>query len=156
MKEKLTPQHLFGYIVAYMFWIIVLLIAFLFALISQSALELAAAKYYINDKFMHQMMIRFLDKTYLFILGLVWIILMVVVEEYFRTGVKKGVLIQRFALVFGIEMILIFVFDFSLWGLQNWVLSTDRIFLLVSELLLGAGLLVYRSYTKKKKLTRRS
>jgi hypothetical protein len=155
MKEKLTPQHIFGYrslpVLDHRPSDCISLCA------DQSVNSgISSGKILYQRQIMHQMMIRFLDKTYLFILGLAWIILMVVVEEYFRTGVKKGVLIQRFALVFGIEMLLIFIFDFSLWGLQNWMLATDRIFVLSFELLLGAGLLAYRSFTKKKKLTRRS
>jgi hypothetical protein len=147
-------RKILGYFIAYVFWIIILLVAIIFILMSQNTLLTLAAMYYVDDKFMHEMLVRFFDKAYVFILGVIWLIVMVVVEEAFRTGVRKGVLIQRFTLVFGIELILIFIFDFIMWGLQGWLLAFDRILILTAELILGAGLLYYRKSIMKTKTIR--
>lgn len=157
MKINQTSKIL-GYFSAYFLWIVVLLTAILFGLLSQNTFQMLAALFYIDEKFMREMLVRFLDRTYFVILGLIWLILMIVVEEYFRNSVKKGiyVLFYRFALVFGIELILIFVFDFTLWALQGWNLSGFRIILLTIELLLGAGFLLSRRYLPIPKKSRSS
>ena len=147
-------KKILNYLTAYFLWIIVLIVALFFAIISQSTLQAIAAIYYIDDQFMREMLVRFLDKTYILILSLIWIILMVVTEHSFRTGVRDGKLLERFCLIFGIEVISIFIFDFALFAIQGWFLSITRIITLTLEILIGSGLLIYRNHLKKRKKPR--
>ena len=65
---------------AYLLWILILFVALVFAIISQSTLRAFAAIYYVNDEYMREMLVRFLDKSYILLMGLIWLVLMVVGE----------------------------------------------------------------------------
>jgi hypothetical protein len=130
------------YLSVYLLWLIVLALGVWFALLSHSALLGLAAKYYIDDQFMRQMLVRFLDKSYMVMIGLIWLVLMIVTEESFRRGAAKGLLFQRFALISGIELLLIFCFDLLILILQNWTFDLLRLVNLIAECVLGIGLIV--------------
>lgn len=51
---------------------------------------------------------RFIDKVYLVIFGLIWVVSWIVVEGYYSEGVKRRNLIRRFFQVTGVELVLLF------------------------------------------------
>ena len=132
-----------SYLGAYLLWIVVLGLAILFAIVSQTALLGLAAVYFVDDLYTRQTLVLFLDKAYMFILGLGWMVLMVTIEESFRRSISKGNLLKRFAIVGGIELLAIFIFDLIILGLQDWRFDPLRTIILIIELVGGLGLLYY-------------
>ncbi len=93
-------------------------------------------------------MVDFLDKAFIIILGLTWLALMVIIEEYFRNGVQKGDLFKRIARMTGPILLCIFVVDLLMFWLEgvragNWI----RWLILAGELGIGLALLAYAKYT---------
>ena len=76
----MSYRKFFRYMGAYLLWILILFVALVFAIISQSTLRAFAAIYYVNDEYMREMLVRFLDKSYILLMGLIWLVLMVVGE----------------------------------------------------------------------------
>lgn len=131
-----------GYLSAYILWIVVLLLGLWLAIISRSAL-LGFAALYAGDLYSKQVVVRFWDKAYQVILGLAWLALMIICEEVFRKAATKGNLLRKFAAVCGIELLVIFIFDFALLILQNWAILPLRLIILVIEFILGIALILY-------------
>jgi hypothetical protein len=88
--------------------------------------------------------INVIDRFLVVILGIVWLIYMIVVEEYFRTGVPEELLLKRFARVTAPVLLILFVNDLLLVIVQGvskagWL----QWLALVVELGAGIGLLAY-------------
>ncbi len=135
-------KKVLGYLNAYILWIVVLLLGLWLAIISRSAL-LGFAALYAGELYSKQVVVRFWDKAYQVILGLAWLALMIICEEVFRKAVIKGNLLRKFTAVCGIELLLIFIFDFSLLVLQNWAILPLRLAVLILEFLLGVAFIFY-------------
>jgi hypothetical protein len=140
-----------GYISAYALWLVVLLLGAWAGYLSQRALLGLAAKYYLSDEFMRQTLIRALDRWYVFVVGLIWLVLMVVTEELFRQSVVKGGLFQRFSFFAGFLLLIIFIFDFILFSLVGWNLDPFRLGILGLELIMCVGLIYFWAKTRKTK-----
>lgn len=86
---------------------------------------------------------RFLDKVYLVVLGVVWLVVWFLIEGYYIEGERKKILWPRFLRVTGIELILVFFAQIlsTLYakGGVNWLVFT---FLLIAPAA-GIGLLIY-------------
>jgi hypothetical protein len=86
---------------------------------------------------------RFLDKAYLVVFGMLWLLGWVLVEGYYVEGERKKILWPRFLRVTGIELILVFcahlLSTLRTESGVNWAILA----LLVLALAAGAGLLVY-------------
>lgn len=140
------------YIGAYILWLIVLALGLWLIFISRSALLGLAAKYYVEGRFMRQTLVIFLDKSYFFVMGIIWLAVMVITEEYFRKGVGQNQLFRRFSAFAGIELLVIFCSDLILLFLQNWAIDALRLAILQIELIVGLGLVLYwrnRKITQK-------
>jgi hypothetical protein len=88
--------------------------------------------------------INAIDRFLVVVLGIGWLIFMIVVEEYFRTGVPEELLLKRFARVTAPVLLILFVNDLLLVILQGvnkagWL----QWLALVVELGAGIGLLAY-------------
>lgn len=140
-----------GYISAYALWIVVLLLGAWAGYLSQRALLGLAVKYYLNDEFMRQTLIRALDRWYVFVVGLIWLVLMVVTEELFRQSVVKGGLFQRFSFFAGFLLLIIFIFDFILFSLVGWNLDLFRLGILELEMIMCVGLIYFWAKSRKTK-----
>jgi len=88
---------------------------------------------------------RFLDKVYLVVFGMVWLVVWFLIEGYYVEGERKKILWPRFLRVTGIELILVFFAQimatlYSKGGI-NWPVFA----LLLIAPAVGIGLLVYAS-----------
>lgn len=138
----MAPPKIFRYLAVYVLWLIVLALGIWLILISRSALLGLAVKYYVDEKFMRQTLVIFLDKSYFFVMGLCWLVLMIFSEEFFRRGARKGGLLARFAIIGGIQFLLIFLFDLIIFFLQNGTLDPVRLLIMIIEITLGIGLIL--------------
>jgi hypothetical protein len=92
--------------------------------------------------------INMIDRFLVVILGIGWLVFMIVVEEYFRTGVPGGTILKRFAkvtaplllILFAIDLLLVFVQGVGKAGWLQWLA------LLVE---LGAGIVLLLFYKNR-------
>jgi hypothetical protein len=139
----MPKKHWASYATAYALWLMVMLLGVWLLLMGRNSLLMILALTTDPTSFDAIQLASFIDRAYVFIAGLGWVILMVVSEHYFRTGVKKGSLWARAARVFGIVFVAIFVADLIValgQGLQ--FISAARWLILIAEFSLGVGLLV--------------
>jgi hypothetical protein len=136
-------SKLLKYATSYLMWIIDLAIAFWFIIIARNDLTNFLALFYKKGNLTYGHMVDFTDKVFSITLGLGWLALMIVVEEYYRKGVEKGDLRKRFARVTGPLVIAVFVADlitFWLGGIGS--ASFIRWLILAAELGIGIALIV--------------
>lgn len=132
-------KKILSYVTAYLMWILTMALGVWLMLISRSAF-LGALALYAGDSVQRAWQARFFDKAFAIAIGLLWLVAMIVVEEYFRMGVQRHSLLVRFAKVAGPEFLAIFVVDaFRLW-LQRGSASWLRWLTLGGELVLGTAL----------------
>ena len=124
-----------GYVVAYLVWIILLLLGLWFIVISRQGFVGALSVFYVKGSLPRAWEVRFYEKVYTLALGLLWLIFMIVTEEYFRAGVGRSHLLKRFARVAGPELLLISAADLFLLLLQGgaggnvvrWLIPTGEV-----------------------------
>lgn len=131
-------------ILFYIFWIVSLGLGAWFVIIAREAFETFLGRFFIKspDQFIIIRQARFWDIVFSVLLWILWFAMMIVTEEYYRRGVTKNVLWQRFARVTGILLILIFIANFS----QNLMLGYAVVgwlpwLLCVLELIAGIALI---------------
>jgi hypothetical protein len=140
----MTKGSWLGYIAAFLMWAAVLALGLWFMLIGREGLLGALSAFYVGDSLPRAWQVRFLDKVFWIVLGLLWMVLMVVGEEYLRRGVAERDLLKRFAKIVGPELLLIFAVDLFLFWLQGFGgLSWMRWLILGGELLIGVGLVLF-------------
>lgn len=132
------------YTIAYGMWIVDLgLSAWLFFL-SRTTLLGILALFSEQGDFQYAKMVDLVDRIFVVVLGLGWLVFSIFTEEYYRTGALKENLLKRFARVTGPILLCIFVVDLMLFWLQgiggdNWL----RWLILAAELVIGLALVVY-------------
>jgi len=133
-------QQWSGYLLAYTMWIVSFLLWLGFMLLGRDALLGMLGIYFIGESFQRRLQAQFADRVFVFGTGLIWVILMIVVENYFRTGVKKGDLSRRLGRVLGPQVLLIFLADAvkAIW-VDPIPLPWIRWVLLAIELTVGVG-----------------
>jgi len=127
-----------NYALAYVMWIVSFLLWLWFMLLSREAIAGLLTNFYLNGSFSRMKAFQFFNQWYFYLMGLVWLIFMIGVENYFRQGIKKGNLLRRISQVIGPELFLLsitnlvrsFILAFTIW---DWLI-------LGLELILGAGL----------------
>ncbi len=139
-----TPnwKKLLSYVLAYVMWLASFLLWVLFLFRSREAISGLLMRFYlpgpIEGTFQRTRVFQSFNQFYFYLGGLVWLVLMIVVENYFREGAKRGSLIRRIGKVIGPEVLLIFISDLlrtvsSTFQALDWVI-------LAAELIVGAGL----------------
>jgi hypothetical protein len=153
MVTRATRYDWLGYIVAYIMWIVVMLLGIWFILVSRESLTSALALYAMGSlqRFFEA---RFLDKVYMVAIGLLWLITVIVAEDRFRKGVPQRALMRRFAAIAGPELLLIFLADASLLWLQGGRTGWSRWLILGSELVLGIMLIVFSRLPRTSQMSR--
>lgn len=131
------------YIVAYAMWIIFIVLGFLSLWLGRLALTGLLQTLYIKSNYQRLKEVQFLDQVYILITAITLLIFMIVVEEYFRTGVQKNRLSGRVFRAFGIELILIFITHSAFTYLTGF--TPLAIILLVVELIAGS-LMIWFGY----------
>ena len=131
------------YLGAYLMWLIDLGLAFWLIFISRTAFLGIFALSYKEGQLAYAHRVDFADKVFSIVLGLGWLVFMIVVEAYFRSGASGDDLLKRFARVTGPVLLGIFGVDLILFWLQG-VGGGDllRWFILAAELGIGIALLV--------------
>lgn len=94
-----------AYILCYIFWIITTATTFLLFLAGRE-FYLKVMAFFIRDRWVGSAVDRFLFVG----IAILWLALVIYVEAYYRNGVKKGDLVQRFLYVTGIELLVLFTF----------------------------------------------
>jgi hypothetical protein len=126
------------YIPAYLAWAVVAALGVWFMLISRNSFLGVLSAVYVKDSIQRAWQVRFLDKVYFIAVGLLWTIVVVITEAYFRRGAGRPDLGQRIAKVVGIELLLIFGADVVLLILQGFNVNVwQRWLIVISELALG-------------------
>ncbi|MCX7796088.1 MAG: hypothetical protein N2380_06170 [bacterium] len=94
-----------AYILCYIFWIITTATMFLLFLAGRE-FYLKVMAFFIRDRWVGSAIDRFLFVG----IAILWLAIVIYAEAYYRNGVKKGDLIQRFLYITGIELLVLFVF----------------------------------------------
>lgn len=94
---------------AYAMWMVFIGLGAFFLVVSRSSLMSLLRLYYAQDNYQRGKEATFIDQAYFLITAMILVILMVVVEEYFKNGAKKNKLARRLARVFGIEFFFVFL-----------------------------------------------
>lgn len=142
--------RLMRYVNAYVMWVLDLGLAFWLIFISRTVYLGIFAIFYKPGAWIYSRRVDLVDKVFLLILGLGWLVFMLLVEAYFRAGALHDDLLKRFARVTGPVLLGIFGVDLILFWLQgtggnNWL----RWLILAAELGIGMTLLVsVRSQSK--------
>jgi hypothetical protein len=136
-------KKVINYAIAYGMWIADLMLAFWLAYLSRTDFLGILALFYKKGQWQYSRQVDFADKAFMLVLGLGWLALMVIIEEYFRVGIQKKDLLKRFARVTGPVLLCLFVVDLILFWLEgigsgNWL----RWIILAAELGIGTALLV--------------
>jgi hypothetical protein len=131
------------YASSYLMWIINLAIAFWFMLIARSDLTNFLSLFAKSGDLTYGHQVDFIDKAFSITMGIAWLALMIIVEEYYRKGVEKGDLRKRFARITGPLVIAVFVADLiALWlgGITSG--NFIRWLILAAELGIGIALII--------------
>ena len=130
-------------VLSYGLWIVDLALAFWLFYFGRSAYLDIFALFAKKGNTQYSHMVDFLDKAFIILLGLAWLALMVIVEEYFRAGTQKGDVLKRFARITGPLLLCIFAVDLIEAWLQgisggSWL----RWLIIAGELGIGIALIV--------------
>ncbi len=140
------------YIIAYSAWVIFILLFLWIILLSRETFLGFLRNFWVQGYFSRKMAITFIDRIFVLFIGITWLVLMIVIESYFRNGIKKGNLIQRISKVVGSEVFAIFIVDLTMTSLGGLIgLPWTRWAFLLLELVIGSGLiLVGWKFAKRK------
>lgn len=94
-----------SYILCYIFWIISTATTFLLFLAGRE-FYLKVMAFVIRDRWIGNA----LDKFLFVGIAILWLAIVIYIEAYYRAGIKKGDLAQRFLFVTGIELLCLFTF----------------------------------------------
>jgi len=126
------------FIPAYLGWAVVAVLGVWFMMISRNSFLGVMSAVYVRDSIQRAWQVRFLDKVYFIAVGMLWTIVAVITEAYFRKGAGRPDLGQRIAKVVGIELLLIFGADVVLLILQGLNVGMwQRWLIVIAELALG-------------------
>lgn len=140
MKTNLKKIYL--YALAYISWVFSWVIFVWFILLSRETFLAVLRNFWAPGSFTRQMSITFIDRAYVIFIGIIWVILMIVTESYFRNGIIKGNLYQRLGKVIGVELAAIFLVDLVMVLLQGYNSQPwTRLAILFFELVVSLALI---------------
>jgi len=102
------------YFAAYFMWIVSFLLWLWFMYLGRTLMTGVLTPLVMPGAVQQAKMVQLADRVYLMVVGLIWLVLMIVVESYFRRGVQKGELWRRIGRVFGPQLLLVFLVDLGL------------------------------------------
>lgn len=129
------------YVSVYLMWIVDLGLAFWLLVISRTVFLGLFALSYKGGQLVFADRVNFADKVFSILLGLAWLVFMIIVEAYFRSGASRQDLLKRFAKVTGPVLLGIFGADLILFWLQN-IRGSDWLRWLVLAAELGIGIIL--------------
>jgi hypothetical protein len=142
-EDDMIASKVMRYVVVYLLWAVVLLLGLWVFVLSRNDWLGCLGVLYARNAALYVHRVRFLDQVFSLGLGLLWLILMVSTENYFRQGAQKPGLLKRFARVAGPMLLLAFIADLVLLWLQGAPGSGQRWLILAGELAIGMIWLVY-------------
>ncbi len=129
------------YAIAYLLWIVDIVIAILLFFVSRNCLLALMALFLAKGGWIYSQRMNVADRAFVILAGFAWLIFMIFVEQYFRNGVAKEELPIRFYKVSGPLILVLFVVELILFWLQGPG-SLLRWLELAVELVAGIGFLV--------------
>jgi hypothetical protein len=135
-------------VIAYGAWIVNMLLGFWCAFLSRNVLFAILALFSKKESWSYQHWVVVIDRVYIIVIGLAWLVFIILVEQYILAGLKKGNLLKRCARVTGLVLLAIFVVDLALLWLQGTgSYSWSRWLILSAELIIGIGMYIYYKST---------
>jgi len=134
----------------YLLWFAAVALGFWLALQMRTCIELSLVLFYVRDRIMLVRPADVMDKFSFPFLICAWVVGIVLVEAYFRSGAAKHVLMKRFARVFGPLLLVVFVVDLAnllMQGINS--AGWSQWLLLAGELLIGVMITYYGQLFKK-------
>jgi hypothetical protein len=134
----------FLHLLVYIMWLIAIGVGLWFFYISRNSFLGVMSNLYVRGSLARSMEVRFFEKVFVLFIGVVYAIAMLGVFEFFSFGAESPDFLDRIALVFGIELALVFLADITWFWAQNFKSHFSfRWPILIGELLLGIGLLIF-------------
>lgn len=137
-----------GYISAFLMWVFLMALGLWIMVVSRDVL-LSILALNASESTQSRWQTIFFDKIFMVAISLVWLVLMVVIDGYLKRGIEKQDITKRFAKFAGPMILVLFLVDLCLFGLQGWVAPLLRLPLLAIELVVG-GLLWWYSRSPHK------
>jgi len=134
------------YVLIYVCWLLAMVLGFLFLVSGRELLLTVLAVQQVDLK-----VVGLIDKLVFFVMGVIGLCIIVLSEGYLRAGAQKAQLIERIGLVFGMELLALFVFDFGRLLVPD-VADAARpggVQTMMSLVIGGLGLWVYRKGRSK-------
>jgi hypothetical protein len=140
MKKVKT---LLNYFFIYLVWVFICALGLWTAFLIRDSIFNTLMVVYAKDEITRFWVVRALDKFVFIGLGLIWLALVVIVEDYLKNSLEKNDLFKRFAWIGGIEIALFSLLNFFLYT-QGGGRLTDTGILIIGGggTLLGVGLII--------------
>jgi hypothetical protein len=100
-----------SYVAAYLIWTVILVLGVVFIMLARQALPLVSARLIAMDHpdyYMLNQQVRFASEVLMYVLGGLWLIAAVVVEDRCRVGARRGTLTRYVQRTLGPELLLLF------------------------------------------------
>jgi hypothetical protein len=130
----------------YLLWITAIALGFWLALQMRTCIELSLVMFYVRDRIMLVRPADAMDKFSFPFIICAWVVGIVLVESYFRNGVKNHSLVKRFARIFGPTLLLLFVVDLANLLMQGINTAIWSQWLVLAGELLGGLLITFYGY----------
>jgi len=131
------------YILAFTVWLIVSALSFWILVVFRQALLSLLSTFYVGDSAPRSWRAGLVDRVYILVAGLIYLIFILLMQEYLRVGVTKDDVLRRFARVVGIELLVLLPIDLTTSLLQRSFADPVGILLFVVEIFGGGALLAY-------------
>ncbi len=132
----------FNQILVYVLWVILIALGFWFLIISREAF-LFAGTYYSGGSIVRGWQVRFWDKVFFLLIGLLVLVFIIATENYLREGIAKHDMLRRFAKVAGWTLIAIGGMDVILLFLQQLAGTAWLRWLIIVAEVVGGFVLIY-------------
>lgn len=137
-------RNFFKYVLTYSLWLINFGLAAWLAFITRTVLFAVPSLLFHPGNFQFPNRAQVMDKAFTILLGIGLLTFLVITQEYYLKGARKGDLIERFARITGPIFLGIFMVDSILFYMQgidssNWY----RLLIILAELVLGILLFIY-------------
>jgi hypothetical protein len=137
-------RNFFKYVLTYSLWLINFGLTAWLAFITRTVLFAVPSLFFHPGNFQFPKRAEVMDKGFTILLGIGLLTFLVISQEYYLKGARKGDLIERFARFTGPIFLGIFIVDSILFYMQgidanNWY----RLMIILTELVLGILLVIY-------------
>ena len=126
-------------LIVYLVWFLIVGLLFWTVLQLHTAIEIGLSAFFVQNKPVNVRVADVIDKYSLAAMVCAWIVIIVLIEAYLRNGLRSKSVFKRFARIFGLGLLLLFLVDlFNLLMLEMATAGWVRWLVMVVELLIGA------------------